>query len=198
MKATYGGIPSREGPTCLATTEPMAGYISAWGFVRGSASRFPVWKTVFGSWLLCRASTERMIVNRSSMAAWRGKCSQIRTPGSFVAIDPNGPRFCTGRSGLTSQVSIWLGPPAIQRRMTLFGPAAGRPASAPAHSRSSSPGKLSPAIPARLALSMFRRVARTSPSRSRARNPPKACEWSCGRIRLGSCLMVIGLAGSNR
>ncbi len=55
--------------------------------MRGAASRLPVWKTLFGSWLLCRASTERMIVNRSSIAACFGRCSQNRTPGSLRGDD---------------------------------------------------------------------------------------------------------------
>ena len=68
-----------------------------------------------------------MIVNRSSIAACFGRCSQSKTPGSLVGMTPNGPRFWSGRSGLGSQVSMWLGPPAIQSRMTaLF--AADRPA----------------------------------------------------------------------
>ena len=35
-------------------------------------------------------------------------------------MTPNGPRFSSGRSGLGSQVSMWLGPPAIHSRMTLL------------------------------------------------------------------------------
>ena len=107
-----------------------------------------------------------MIVNRSSIAACFGKCSQNETPGSFVGITPNGPRFWSGRSGFGSQVSIWLGPPAIQSRITDLLPLMDRPASdAWARSRSSA-GRLSPARPARLALIMFRRPAMTTPSRS--------------------------------
>src|SRR5438874_10777087 len=60
------------------------------------------------------------------MAACLGRCSQMTVPGSLVEMTENGPRFCNGRLGLASQASMWLGPPAIQRRMTLFGPRHGR------------------------------------------------------------------------
>ena len=100
------------------------------GLIRGSASQ------VGRSGRPCSArgccagqSTERMIVNWSSIAACFGRCSQMRTPGSLVGMTPNGPRFSSGRSGLGSQVSMWLGPPAIQSRMTLLLPPIGRPAS---------------------------------------------------------------------
>ena len=78
----------------------MAGYCSASGFVRGSASRLAVCMTVFGSWLLPRQSTERIMVHWSSIAAKRGRCSQMTTPGNLVLVTPNGPRFSGGRSGL--------------------------------------------------------------------------------------------------
>ena len=85
---------------------------------------------------------------------------------------PNGPRFWRGRSGLQSQVSIWLGPPAIQSKMTAFFPT---PARAPSARFRSKPGKLKPAIPAKLALSALLRLVTTSPSRSAPLNEPKAC-----------------------
>ena len=116
-----------------------------------------------------------MIVNLSSIAACFGRCSQKKTPGSRVGMTPNGPRFWSGRSGLGSQVSIWLGPPAIQSRMTALFPATGRPASDARARRRSRSGRLSPAIPARPALSMLRRLATTRPSRSRGLRPAKAC-----------------------
>src|SRR5262249_18651171 len=97
--ATYGGIPGRLGPWCFATIEPIAGYISAAGLTLGSAARLAVWSTLFGSWLLWRQSTDRMIVNRSSVAACFGMCSQNWTPGSLVEMTPNGPRFWSGRPG---------------------------------------------------------------------------------------------------
>ena len=71
-------------------------------------------------------------------------------------------------------------------------PASGRPASAArARSRSSS-GTLSPAMPARPALSMLRRLTTASPSRSRALRPPKACWWLCG------CRSVVPMSSSGR
>lgn len=76
--------------------------------------------TMFGSWFECLQSTDRMIVNWSSIAACFGRCSQMIVPGSFVCVTPNGPRFMYGRSGFGSQVSMWLGPPAIHSRITLL------------------------------------------------------------------------------
>src|SRR5687768_935545 len=38
-------------------------------------------------------------------------------PGTLVLIAPNSPRISCGVSGFGSNVSIWLGPPPIQRRM---------------------------------------------------------------------------------
>ena len=49
---------------------------------------------------------DRMTVNRSIIAAILGRCSQKSTPGSFVRMTPNGPRFSGGRSGFGSQVSM--------------------------------------------------------------------------------------------
>src|SRR5262245_25038861 len=187
MKATYGGMAGWFGPRNFATIEPMAGYIRATGLRRGSASRLAVCMTVFGSWLLCRQSTERMSVKRSSRAAIFGRCSMMRTPGSFVVVTPNGPRFSIGRSGLGSQVSIWLGPPVIQRRMTLLRPFGDWPAAAAVARWRNRPGTLSPARPARPALGMLRRLSRTRPSRSRALKWPKAwqrCIWP-QRLRIG-------------
>src|SRR5262245_14488750 len=106
-------------PLYLATIEPMAGMWRARGLVRPSASRLAVWKTVLGSWLLWRESTLRISVNWSIMAACLGRCSQTMQPGIRVRITEKGPRFSGGRLGLGSQVSMWLGPPAIHNRMTL-------------------------------------------------------------------------------
>ena len=68
----------------------------------------------------------------------------MRTPGSCVWMTPNGPRFSSGRSGLGSQVSIWLGPPAIHSRMTLLRrcrrPARAVAAGAPQQVRQREPG----------------------------------------------------------
>src|SRR5262245_42005874 len=51
-------------------------------------------------------------------------------PGTLVCRARNGPRIPSGASGLGSNVSKWLGPPHIQKRMTaVSGGAAGRAAS---------------------------------------------------------------------
>src|SRR5690242_10933315 len=42
-------------------------------------------------------------------------------PGVRVAMVRYGPRISVEASGLGSQVSIWLGPPDSQKRMTAFG-----------------------------------------------------------------------------
>ena len=46
-----------------------------------------------------------------------GKCSLIWMPGTDVSIGRNSPRMLSGASGLRSNVSRWLGPPAIHSRM---------------------------------------------------------------------------------
>src|SRR5262249_8986053 len=48
-------------------------------------------------------------------AATFGKCSLISTPSAAVLIGLNSPAPLL--SGLRSQVSLWLGPPSIQRRV---------------------------------------------------------------------------------
>jgi hypothetical protein len=108
------------------------------GLVRGSASQVCRLKDLVGLVVAVPASTERMIVNLSSIAACLGRCSQIDDAGQFRLRDAERPAVLGGRSGLGSHVSMWLGPPAIQSRMTL------------------------------LPLSMLRRLATTRPSRVRA------------------------------
>ena len=55
------------------------------------------------------------------MLAWSGRCSLTRIPGTFVGIDPNGPRTSVGASGFGSHESMWLNPPDSQKRMTEVG-----------------------------------------------------------------------------
>ena len=50
--------------------------------------------------------------------AWSGNSSQMSMPGTAVRIGRNGPRISAGASGFGSNVSNWLGPPHIQKRMT--------------------------------------------------------------------------------
>src|SRR5262245_41099801 len=101
------------------------------------------------------------------MAAHLGRYSQMRTPGNLVGIDANGPRISLGISGLTSQVSMWLGPPAIQSRITLLLRGLGLPCLTASARICSNPGKLNPARPARLAFNMLRRLKTVRPSRDR-------------------------------
>ena len=133
-----------------------------------------------------RADDRELVEHRRLL----GQVLAEERPGSRVGMTPNGPRFSSGRSGFGSQVSIWLGPPVIQSRMTLLRPASGRPASAARARSRSSAGRLNPAIPAIPALSMLRRLTTASPSRSRALRPPKACWWLCG------CRSVVPMSSS--
>src|SRR4051812_48520645 len=47
-----------------------------------------------------------------------GRCSQIWSPGSEVAIGRNSPRISAGARGFRSNMSWWLGPPSRLNRMT--------------------------------------------------------------------------------
>ena len=120
------------------------------------------------------------MVNLSSIAAILGRCSQICTPGILVLMGLNDPRIRSGWSGFISQVSMWLGPPVIQSRMTLLLLLMGLPAFAASARACSRLGTVSPAMPARPAFSMLRRLTTCSPSRSRALKCVKACSvwWS--------------------
>ena len=55
--------------------------------------------------------SERTTASLSHMRACMGKCSQIWTPGTLVAIGLNSPRNSIGASGLRSYMSMWDGPP---------------------------------------------------------------------------------------
>ena len=77
---------------------------------------------VIGVWLLALQSTLRMIDSLSAMEACSGRCSVNCTPGSFVWIVPKGLRISCGASGFGSHISIWLGPPESQNKMTDFLP----------------------------------------------------------------------------
>ena len=63
---------------------------------------------------------DRTIASRSAIAASRGRCSQIETPGTFVAIGLNSPRIASGASGFMSNVSMWLGAPVRKTRIIDF------------------------------------------------------------------------------
>ena len=102
---------------------------------------------MIGVWLLAEQSTLRMIDSLSMIRACSGRCSQTRMPGTRVAIDRYGPRISAGASGLGSHMSIWLGPPESQNRMTALRSAAGVSARADRRSRSASPKPARPATP---------------------------------------------------
>ena len=115
-----------------------------------------------------------MIVNLSIIAACFGRYSHSATPGSLVPIVPNGPRISGGACGLTSQVSMWLGPPVIHNRITLLRPGSGRPVSAAWLRRATSRPATDLPMPARLALSTLRRLTTRKPSCCRALRKEKA------------------------
>ena len=130
----------------LATTEPIAGYMLSAGLVRGSASRLPSGRPCSArgcSTGVHRADDREPVEHRRLLRQVLAK----ETPGSLVGITPKGPRFWSGRSGLGSQVSMWLGPPAIQSRITACSPAVGGRPRTPAHG--SGAGRAGSAPPSR-------------------------------------------------
>ena len=72
-------------------------------------------------WLFSRWDSERTRAYWSARAARRGRCSQMCTPGTVVAIGLNSPRISGGASGFRSNVSRWLGAPVRKTRITDFG-----------------------------------------------------------------------------
>ena len=77
--------------------------------------------------------------------------------GTLVAIGLNSPRYSAGASGFRSHVSMWLGPPPFQIRMTEVSFAARRePPGRPA-ARSTS-ASVRPARPSKPALRKLRRL----------------------------------------
>src|SRR5438270_6501211 len=120
-RPTNAGSDASFGPRNLAAIEPIDGYPppSRPSSVR-RASGLPAC-IVIGVWLLAEQSTERITVSLSMIAACRGRCSENRTPGTLVAIVPNGPRTSEEASGLGSHISMWLGPPESQNTITDFG-----------------------------------------------------------------------------
>src|SRR5580700_4548419 len=56
-----------------------------------------------------------MIASLSARLASSGRCSENLTPATLVAVSLNGPPLAW--PGLRSNVSIWLGPPFIHKRM---------------------------------------------------------------------------------
>jgi hypothetical protein len=71
-------------------------------------------------WFKFACDIDRTIASRRAIVASRGKCSQMVSPGTSVAIDLNSPRMPSGASGFMSNVSMWLGAPVKKTRMTDF------------------------------------------------------------------------------
>src|SRR4051794_3268 len=86
-----------------------------------------------------------------------GSMSVNWMPGTAVDLTPNSPRYSTGALGLGSHMSMWLGPPRIQRMMTHGSrPPLVERDGADASSRSRSE-RASPEAPSRPALRKLRR-----------------------------------------
>jgi hypothetical protein len=84
-------MPGWFGPRIFATADLMAMYISALGFRRGSISTLAVWSTLFGSWLLRRASIEHPteIDEHQPLAlagVEPGECVQVPVSGAIVGV----------------------------------------------------------------------------------------------------------------
>ena len=113
----------RRSRATRATTLPVAGRGAA-GLrlaVRGPTppAALPVRPMVPATpWSLEPVCSERRMAKRSASSAICGNSSQMRTPGTRVAMVPNGPRNSSGASGLGSQVSSWAGPPQSQSSST--------------------------------------------------------------------------------
>jgi hypothetical protein len=58
-----------------------------------------------------------MMENLSVHLAMFGINSLICVPGTLVGMGRNSPRISEGASGLRSNMSMWLGPPSIHKRM---------------------------------------------------------------------------------
>src|SRR3989442_6356087 len=65
---------------------------------------------------------ERISVALSICLASSGMTSLSEMPGTIDLIGLNSPRTFEGASGFGSQISMWLGPPWRETRMTDFGP----------------------------------------------------------------------------
>src|SRR5438132_3039496 len=59
-----------------------------------------------------------MMLKWSALLASCGNNSQMRMPGTLVAIGEKRPRYSSGASGFGSQVSSWEGPPQSHKRTT--------------------------------------------------------------------------------
>ncbi len=60
---------------------------------------------------------ERTIVTLSIRCAISGNFSQMNVPGTLVLMGFQMPRISAGASGLGSNVSNWLGPPARNKKI---------------------------------------------------------------------------------
>src|SRR5216684_7189322 len=85
-------------------------------------------------------------------ACWAsfGKSSEMRMPGTLVAIGLNRPRIFWGASGFGSQRSMWLGAPQLKIKITDFAlalPSAGPADSARIQSAQKRPNAPNPLMP---------------------------------------------------
>src|SRR6185369_3131796 len=106
-------------PRNRAATEPIEGCVPKWGSILLRWAKGLPACIGAGKWsMLAWQSTDRTSARRSRMVAWSGKYSEMRTPGTLVHVEPNGPRTSLGAAGFGSHVSSWLGPPDNQIRIT--------------------------------------------------------------------------------
>ena len=94
---TKAGMAGSLAPRKRAATEPIDGCVPMCGSILLRwANGLPACMGA-GKWsVLVLQSTDRTSARRSMMAAWRGKYSEMRTPGTLVAVEPNGPRTALG------------------------------------------------------------------------------------------------------
>ena len=128
LSTTLGGIAGLAAPRWRATIEAMAGYFSAslieprLGVEIGRLKNLV--RLVIAESRVDRADDRELVHHRRLLGQ---VLAQRARPAACVRIVENGPRISRGASGLTSQVSMWLGPPVIHSRMTLLPPGSGLP-----------------------------------------------------------------------
>ena len=102
------GTTGSTAPWIRPMIEPKLGRPSRWAWALG--------KPVTLCELECssrRPTIERITATLSISPAIRGRCSQMWTPGSLVAMGLYSPRMPSGASGLRSNVS-WCGGPPVR------------------------------------------------------------------------------------
>ena len=180
-------MPGWFAPWCLATTEPIAGYMSPAGLSRGSASQVgrleDLVRLVVAVPAVHRADDRELVEHRRLLRQVLAE----RDAGQPGGDDAEGAAVLERAVGLGVPGVDLAGAAGHPEQDDALFPRIGRPASdARARHRSRS-GRLSPARPASPALSMLRRLATTRPSRSVGLRPAKACGCEC-RALLGSLM----------